>query len=137
MRTAIAISLCRTERSTLRRWAARRGRLALRARIVLLAADGKLNSQIALELGTDPQTVGRWRRRFARGRLAGIEQDAPRPGRRPIERERLAADILRLSSHSGKGGKRLSTRTLASRLGTNHMLVYRVQREHTEGRKAT
>lgn len=77
MRIAITISLSRTERATLRCWAKRaERRLAQRARIVLLAADGQQNNTIASQLRTDPQTVGRWRLRFAERRLEGIEHES-------------------------------------------------------------
>jgi transposase len=52
----------------------------LRARIVLAAAAGAANAAIAAELGVCTDTVRKWRRRFAAGRLAGLK-DAPRSGR--------------------------------------------------------
>jgi transposase len=45
----------------------------VRARIVLLCADGRLNGDVATELGTSIQMVGRWRRRFVQGRLSGLK----------------------------------------------------------------
>ena len=51
-----------------------------RARIVLLAADGRSNEEIAAEMAMKPHTVGRWRSRFAELRLVGIEKDLPRGG---------------------------------------------------------
>jgi transposase len=131
MRTAITISLNRTERATLRRWAEGSGRrLAQRARIVLFAAEGRQNNQIAAELGTDPQTVGRWRIRFASERLAGIQKEAPRSGRKRRMRESVTAKILRMTARHRSRGRRWSARTLAKALGVNHMLVYRVWRDH-------
>ena len=131
MRAAISISLTKTERDTLRRWAREpSGRLAQRARIVLLAADGFPNKQIAVELGTDEQTVGRWRARFASHRLAGIKKDAPRTGRKRRVRNQFAAEILRMTRRHANRGKRWGARALAKRLGVNHMLVYRVWKEH-------
>ena len=58
-------------------------RLALRARIVLLAAHGLENKQIAAQLGVSRQLVARWRTRFLESGIAGIAKDAPRPGRTP------------------------------------------------------
>jgi transposase len=55
-------------------------RAAKRARIVLLAADGLPNRQIAPMVGMNQHTVAQWRRRFERERLAGLE-DCKRPGR--------------------------------------------------------
>ena len=54
-----------------------------RARIVLLAADGLTNQQIAAQTGYARWTVTTWRQRFAKDRLAGL-QDKPRSGRPPV-----------------------------------------------------
>ena len=53
-------------------------RVALRARIVLGAADGKSNNALARELGTSRPTVLDWRRRFAEGGVAALYDDRPR-----------------------------------------------------------
>lgn len=52
-----------------------------RARLILRCAepDDPTNWQVAIELGCDPDTVCKWRRRFAERRLAGLE-DLPRSG---------------------------------------------------------
>jgi transposase len=55
----------------------------LRAQIVLAAAAGKNNTAIAVEVGVCADTVRKWRRRFAAGRLAGLK-DTPRSGRPPV-----------------------------------------------------
>ena len=55
-------------------------RAAKRARIVLLAADGLPNRQIAPIVGMNQHTVAHWRRRFQAERLAGLT-DRKRPGR--------------------------------------------------------
>lgn len=56
--------------------------LAFRARLVLRCAeaDKPTNLQVAQEFGCDPDTVARWRDRFARRRLDGL-RDLPRSGR--------------------------------------------------------
>lgn len=51
-----------------------------RARIVLYAAEGMADTEIARRLDTSPGLVGRWRRRFAKLRLEGLT-DRPRSGR--------------------------------------------------------
>src|SRR5687767_11625711 len=84
MRVAATIELTDDERDVLARWARGRStpvRLAQRAKIVLAAAAGQRNDAIAQELGCTRRTVGVWRTRFLAGRIAGIEKDAPRPGR--------------------------------------------------------
>jgi len=55
-------------------------RAAKRARIVLLAAEGLPNRQIAPIVGMNQHTVAQWRRRFEAERLAGLT-DRKRPGR--------------------------------------------------------
>ena len=54
----------------------------LRAKIVLLAADGLRNDEIAARLDTPRQVVSKWRKRFYEQRLAGLT-DLPRGGRPP------------------------------------------------------
>ena len=57
------------------------GRLAERAKIILLAAQGMENIAIAARLKITRQKAGRWRDRYALEKLKGIEQDASRSGR--------------------------------------------------------
>lgn len=82
MRPAARIELSADERATLEQWA-RSGkteqRIARRARIVLAAADGEQTVEIAARLSERPSTVSRWRQRFSKRRLAGL-QDSPRSG---------------------------------------------------------
>jgi transposase len=52
----------------------------IRAKIVLLAADGLSNEVIASRLDTPRQIVSKWRKRFRQGRLPGLEE-RPRGGR--------------------------------------------------------
>jgi transposase-like protein len=54
----------------------------VRARIVLLAAEGQENTEIAQRLDTPVQIVSKWRKRFFEERLAGLAE-RPRTGRRP------------------------------------------------------
>ena len=55
----------------------------VRARIVLLAARGFRNDEIAARLDTRREVVSKWRKRFCEDRLAGLEE-RPRTGRRPV-----------------------------------------------------
>ena len=71
-----------SERTELKRLTRRRKTaqaLALRARIILLCADGETHLNIADKLGVSNVTVGKWRRRFIDKRLDGL-LDEPRPG---------------------------------------------------------
>lgn len=57
--------------------------VVLRARMILLAADGWSNDQIAASLSVGRDVVSLWRKRFFHQRLAGLEE-RPRPGRLPV-----------------------------------------------------
>jgi transposase len=130
MRRACEIVLSDEERKTLQRWARGRStpaRQVLRARIVLMAADGHDNIDIAPAVGTDRLTVARWRTRFAAQRLAGIAKDAPRPGRPPVRREEAARRIVeRTTQTRPTNATHWSVRTLAKELGVSRSMVHRV-----------
>ncbi len=99
------------------------GRLVQRARMVLLAARGMQNKDIAAELNVGRVQVARWRERYAHFRLAGIERDLPR-GAPPS-----AVDVARLirmtTQSSSETGKPWSSRTLAAALGVSAASVSR------------
>ncbi len=74
-RPTVSIELTPAEAKTLRSWARRQSSsqaLALRAKIVLAAAEGGTNKHIAASLGCNPVTVSKWRKRFAEHRLDGL-----------------------------------------------------------------
>ena len=52
----------------------------VRAKMILLAAQGWSNHEIAAQLNTRREVVSRWRKRFFEQRLAGLEEQ-PRSGR--------------------------------------------------------
>src|SRR3954447_56397 len=130
MRRACEITLSLGDRSTLERWSRSRSteaRLVERARIVLLAADGRENKDIAAELGITRATAARWRDRFAAAGVAGIEKDAPRGGRPPKARDELAKKIVEMTTQrKPANATHWSTRTLAEALGTSRSMVSRV-----------
>jgi transposase len=98
-----------------------------RAQIVLRAAEGIENRAIAQQLGMDPGKVGRWRTRFAQHRLAGIEKDAPRSGRKPTLRQSLVKKIIEMTTQrKPANATHWSTRTLAAEMGIDHVMVHRV-----------
>jgi len=131
MRSAIPVELNKLDALTLRRWSnTARGRLRLRARIVLLAAQGRTNRDIAVTLRTDEHTVARWRKRFAARGLVGVEREAHRAGRTRRRRGEVESAILRLTRKLRRRGVRCSVRGVARELGINHMLVQRVWKDH-------
>jgi transposase len=134
MKAAPAITLSDGDRQTLERWARGRttpARQVLRAKIVLLAATGMLNKEIARELCCGAKTVCLWRGRFARLGVAGIEKDAPRGGGRTAKSAALAQQILHKTLHEAPPRHtRWSTRSLAAALGTSPTMVQRVWKAH-------
>lgn len=70
-------------------------RLVLRAKIVLAAAAGQENKDIAAELECTRRTAGTRRSRFAEDRLAALMKDAPRSGRAPSARADKEAEFIR------------------------------------------
>jgi transposase len=71
-------------------------RLVLRARIVLLAADGLASSAIAGRLGICEDTAREWRRRYCQDGMDGLA-DAPRPGRPRKFPSRVVAEVKALA----------------------------------------
>ena len=98
-------------------------RLAQRARIVLLAAEGMQNKTIAQQLGVGRVQVARWRERYAESRLAGIERDLPR-GAPPAKVD--VARLVELTTQTKpKAATHWSTRTMAAELGVSAASVSR------------
>ena len=104
-------------------------RTAMRAKVVLAAADGMANERIAAELGVHKMTVLLWRGRFAHERLAGLA-DAPRPGRVPTygraDRDRVIALTLEPPTD---GTTHWSARRMAVRSGISITTVQRIWAE--------
>jgi transposase len=123
------ITLTETQRKQLQSWAQGRTvttRLAERSQIILLAAAGKSNRDIAAELHIKPHTVGRWRDRFVEHGLSGIEKDLPRGGR-PRTRELMESAIIRKTTQeTPANATHWSTRTLADHLDISQSMVQRV-----------
>jgi len=134
MRVAATITVTNEQRVTLQRWARGRStpvRRMQRAKMILMAATGKQNDEIARTLGVQASTVSRWRRRFAERGLVGIEKDAPRGGRKPTQQRHWAQRIIETTLHETPPmATHWSIRTLAKHLGTSPSLVQRVWKAH-------
>src|SRR5258708_23566087 len=86
MRIAPVITLSSEERTGLESQARSRSlpvRVAERARIVLFAACGQQDLEIAARMATTPKKVSRWRKRFLALGVAGFPKDPPPPPRKP------------------------------------------------------
>jgi len=127
---APVITLDPQERITLERWARGRStpaRLVSRANIVLLAAQGLQNKDIASQLGLARSVVCLWRTRFVQQRIPGIQKDAPRGGRpRTIAPELVRQIVEKTTQQRPANATHWSTRTLARELGVSRSTVHRV-----------
>jgi transposase len=127
--TAVAIELTEEERARLESWSRRRSTaqaLALRSRIVLAAADGLSNLEIAEQLAVSRPTVTKWRNRFAELRLDGL-LDEPRPGRpRTITDEQVEAVVIKTLESKPKDATHWSTRSLAREMGMTADAIWRI-----------
>jgi transposase len=125
------VRLSDAERERLEQWT-RRGttaqRLAMRSRIILLAAEGLNNSAIARKLDIDVQTPRKWRARFLSERLDGL-LDEPRPG---TPRKIMDKDVERVITNTlenvPKDATHWSTRSLAGATGMSQSAISRIWR---------
>ncbi len=132
-RTLAAIELSEDEERELRavlRTPSASQQQALRARIVLGAAEGRSNTQIAGEVGASLPTVGLWRRNFVARRIDGLA-DAPRSGRpREIDDEDVARVLAATLESPPDGSTHWSVRRLAGKTGISPTTVHRIWRDH-------
>src|ERR1039457_123488 len=102
-------------------------RLQQRARVILLAARGLQNKDIAVEVALDRRQVALWRQRFLEGGIDALRQDAPRSGRTPTVTAEMQSQILEVTLHSKPAAAtHWSTRTLAEHLGLGATTIRRV-----------
>jgi transposase len=126
---AVRIELSDDERAQLEAWTRRRTSaqaLAQRARVVLSAAAGLNNTEIAERVGVSRNTAALWRARFAEQRLAGL-LDEPRPGRpRTITDEQVEEVIVKTLETTPRDATHWSTRSLAREVGLTQSAVLRI-----------
>jgi transposase len=134
MKVAVSVALSTEERDELEKLARGRKvavRVVERARIILLAAEGKQNREIAEICGATRRTVGVWRRRFVEKGIAGILKDAPRAGRlRSIGEEVIREIVRKTTQETPVAGTHWSTRSLAKAMGLSPSTIGRVWRRH-------
>jgi transposase len=134
MRIAPAISLTTSEHTYLEKLSRSRvsaRRVVERAQMILLAAEGKKNLEIATTLSMDARTVARWRNRVHREGVAVIEHDRSRPGRTPaISREVIEAVIRKTTLERPADSTHWSTRTMAKTMGLGATTIRRIWHDH-------
>jgi len=137
MRVARSVVLDKGEKEALAQLARGRSlpaRLVERARIVLRAAAGLQDQQIASELGITPEKAARWRNRYVDGGIQALGKDAWRPGRpRTITDTQVAEVIQKTTQEKPANATHWSTRTMAAAAGLSEASVRRIW--HANGLK--
>ena len=101
-------------------------RVAIRSKIVLRAAGGLPNQEIARQLGVTGATVGKWRERY---RVQGMEglSDEPRPGTpRKITDAKVEEAVTQTLESLPAAATHWSTRSLAAKVGLSQSAVVRI-----------
>ena len=134
MRVAPGIDLRPEQKTELQKLVRRRTtpvRVAERCRIILLAAEGLQDKQIAERLSVAPRMASRWRSRFLTQGVAGLLKDAPRPGRRPsITAEKVAKILAKTTQSAPSNATQWSRSTMAREAGISESSVGRIWRAH-------
>lgn len=134
VRRAVVITLGSKEKEHLQKLARSRRsavRLVERCQIVLLAAEGRENQEIAQRLSITRQKAGRWRDRYAQAGLDGILKDAPRAGRKPaISKHRKAAVVRKTLQQKPPAATHWSRTSMAAATGLSPSTVGRIWRAH-------
>jgi len=121
-------------RRTLEGWVSARSapqRIAMRARIVLRAADGMANRRIAQQVRTSRPTVILWRNRFTVGGVAALLEEAPGRGRpASISRAKVKKIVEATTQTRPRAATHWSTRTMATAQGVSHATVQRIWDAH-------
>jgi transposase len=130
-RPLVPLSIAAGERKQLLSWSRRRTTaqaLAMRARIVLLAADGLSNTAVAEQVSTTLHTVGKWRQRFVDKGIDGL-LDEQRPGTSRKLSDEDVERVLTLTLESKPDdATHWSTRSLAQRTGFSRASIHRIWR---------
>jgi transposase len=126
---AVAVELDEAERQALTSLTRKHGApqsVAVRARIVLAAASGLTNKEIAAKLDVCAHTAGLWRNRFARDGMDGL-YDEPRPGApRQIGDDEIAATVRKTLETRPEGATHWSLRTMAKAVGHAPSTIHRI-----------
>src|SRR5271168_877479 len=134
MRTAARVDLSNEDRDWLEKLVRSRVasvRLTERATVVLLAADGLTNKEIALKLAITAAKAGRWRGRFVVHGRKGIEQDAPGRGRKATYSAQAVLKVVRrTTSQKPEGATHWSRRAMAKATNMSATTIGRIWHVH-------
>jgi len=126
--------ICDGERALLERWVGAHKTpqsVALRARIVLAAAAGVSNSEMARRLGVSRPTVILWRQRFAEGGAQALTETKPGRGRKPaISAAKIKQIVQATTQTTPPGATHWSCRSMAKAQGVSPATVQRIWDAH-------
>ena len=106
-------------------------RVVERSRLILMAAVGKQDKEIAARLRITPKKVARWRDRFLQAGMAGLLLDAPRPGRKPSISTALIEKVVeKTTQDKPANATHWSTRTMAAAVGISEASIRRIWHAH-------
>ena len=130
----MTIELTEGDRAKLTRWVKSRSvsdKQRLRARIVLMTANGCSTQSIMQTLRVSNPTLNLWRRRYRDDGIEGLKKGKTRPSRVPPLPTEKVQEVLTLTL-SGKpvAATHWSCRTLAQQVGISRMAVHRIWQEH-------
>ena len=134
MRVARPVVLSPEQKEALEQCARARSRsvrVVERARIVLLAASGKQDKEIAAAVNITAHKAARWRNRFLDLGMTGLEKDAPRAGRTPsISAAKVKRVIHKTTQEKPANATHWSTRTMAAAVDLSEATVRRIWQKH-------
>lgn len=129
-----AVPISAEQRRTLENWVAAKNtpqKVVFRARIALLASEGKSNSSIAQQLKTSRPTVILWRSRFAEGGPDSLQEDAPGRGRKArIGASKIKQVVEATLQTKPKAATHWTVRTMAAAQGISPATVQRIWDAH-------
>lgn len=132
MRNPAPVNLSHEQKKELESWT-RSGKIEARqkerARILLLAAEGWNNAEIADQLEIHQGTASKWRSRFNKQGIAGLD-DSPRPGRPRKITPELEKQVLALTPKPPKNRTHWSTRSMAKHVGTTDSNIRIIWKRH-------
>ncbi len=134
MKTSKRLTMNDTDKVTLEQ-IARNGntpqKLALRARIALLSAEGIPTGRIMEELGTSTPTITRWRVRYESAGVTGLLRDRTRSGRKKrIDESKVREVVERTLKEKPQGSTQWSTRSMALAVGLSPATIQRIWKQH-------
>ena len=133
-RKSVAVSLEEADRLRLKQWGAAYGtpqQVALRCRIVLAAATGETNAEIAANAGVDVKTVALWRNRFVAAGPEGLWEIAAGRGRKPTYSAGKVKKVVQATLTTKPSGMtQWSCRRMAQAQGVSKSTVNNIWRSH-------